>query len=236
MRLDLYLQEKFNLKSRTYSQNLIKTNCVKINNIIVNKPSIDVNDSDVIEIIEDNNYSSQGAFKIEEAIKVFNINVNGLTTADIGCSNGGFTDSLIRHGAKEVFAIDVGECCLDQKLLDDNRVHFINANARELSNYINNIDFLCSDVSFISLKLVMGEFYKVLKDNATCVLLIKPQFELDKKSLTKSGIVKNDKLREKVVNDIKAFAESLQFKILGLTQSPVRYENKNIEYLIYLQK
>lgn len=236
MRIDKYIQDKFNLKSRTYAENLIKTGSVLLRGKVVTKSSLDVGENDDIEIVNDENYASQGAYKLEKAFDDFSLDVNGKNCADIGCSNGGFTDCLLRHGAKHVLAVDVADCALDTKLLESGKVDFLKANARELPKNLEKVDFLCSDVSFISLKYVLQSMFDLLKNGSEAVVLVKPQFELDKSALTKSGIVTDEKLRKRAVESVKSYAISVGFEILDLSTSPIRYENKNVEYLFYLKK
>lgn len=236
MRIDKYIQDKFNLKSRTYAENLIKTGSVLLRGKVVTKSSLDVGENDDIEIVNDENYASQGAYKLEKAFDDFSLDVNGKNCADIGCSNGGFTDCLLRHGAKHVLAVDVADCALDSKLLESGKVDFLKANARELPKNLEKVDFLCSDVSFISLKYVLQSMFDLLKNGGEAVVLVKPQFELDKSALTKSGIVTDEKLRKRAVESVKSYAISVGFEILDLSTSPIRYENKNVEYLLYLKK
>jgi len=236
MRIDKYIQDKFNLKSRTYAENLIKTGSVLLRGKVVTKSSLDVGENDDIEIVNDENYASQGAYKLEKAFDDFSLDVNGKNCADIGCSNGGFTDCLLRHGAKHVLAVDVADCALDPKLLESGKVDFLKANARELPKNLEKVDFLCSDVSFISLKYVLQSMFDLLKNGGEAVVLVKPQFELDKSALTKSGIVTDEKLRKRAVESVKSYAISVGFEILDLSTSPIRYENKNVEYLLYLKK
>lgn len=236
MRIDKYIQDKFNLKSRTYAENLIKTGSVLLRGKVVTKSSLDVGENDDIEIVNDENYASQGAYKLEKAFDDFSLDVNGKNCADIGCSNGGFTDCLLRHGAKHVLAVDVADCALDAKLLESGKVDFLKANARELPKNLEKVDFLCSDVSFISLKYVLQSMFDLLKNSGEAVVLVKPQFELDKSALTKSGIVTDEKLRKRAVESVKSYAISVGFEILDLSTSPIRYENKNVEYLLYLKK
>lgn len=236
MRIDKYIQDKFNLKSRTYAENLIKTGSVLLRGKVVTKSSLDVGENDDIEIVNDENYASQGAYKLEKAFDDFSLDVNSKNCADIGCSNGGFTDCLLRHGAEHVLAVDVADCALDAKLLESGKVDFLKANARELPKNFEKVDFLCSDVSFISLKYVLQSMFDLLKNGGEAVVLVKPQFELDKSALTKSGIVTDEKLRKRAVESVKSYAISVGFEILDLSTSPIRYENKNVEYLLYLKK
>lgn len=235
MRLDKYLQEKFNLKSRTYAENLIKTGNVFVDGKAATKSGADVDDLNKIEISDNQNFASQGAYKLEKAFEEWDIDVDGKYCADIGCSNGGFTDCLLRRGANRVLAVDVGECALEKSLLDSGKVEFLRANARELPP-LEQVDFLCSDLSFISLKYVLGSMFSLLKKGGEAVILVKPQFELDKSALGKNGIVKNEKLRKNALENVKNYVVNCGFTIKGETTSPIRYENKNVEYLLYLQK
>lgn len=236
MRLDKFIQTKFNLKSRTYAENLILTKYVKVNGTVVEKPSFNVDENAVVEIVKDEGYASQGAYKLEEAFKVFSLDVNGKYCIDIGCSNGGFSDCLLRHGAGKILAIDVAECALDEALLKSGKIEFLRANARELPIDNESFDFACSDVSFISLKYILAEIYRILKIGGEAVVLVKPQFELTKSALDKNGIVKNEKLRKSALDGVKEFAVAVGFKIVGVETSPVRYQNKNVEYLLYIKK
>ncbi len=236
MRLDKFLFTNDLTKSRTYAENLIKTGRVCVNGKTETKAGRDVCENDDIKIILDEEYASQGAYKLEKAFDAFSIDVSGKDCADIGCSNGGFTDCLLRHGAKSVLAVDVAESQLPKKLTDTGKVTFLRANARELPPSLEKVDFVCSDVSFISLTYILDGIYGLLKPKGTAVVLIKPQFELDKSALNKNGIVKSDKYREKAVDSVKKSALDIGFSILGLTNAPIRFENKNIEYLMYLQK
>ena len=132
MRLDKYLQTKFNLKSRTYAENLVLTNQVLVDGKIVSKPSFDVDEYANVEILNDESFASQGAYKLDEAFKLFKIDVKGKKCLDIGCSNGGFCDVLLRHGVGKILAVDVAECALDEKLLKSDKIEFLRANARTI--------------------------------------------------------------------------------------------------------
>ena len=236
MRLDKFIQQKFELKSRTYAENLILTMCVKVDGKIQTKPSFDVDENCIVEIVEDNHFASQGAYKLEEAFKLFDLDVKGKYCIDIGCSNGGFCDVLLRHGAERILAVDVAECALEQTILNSNKVEFLRANARELPIKANAFDFCSGDVSFISLKYILNEVFRVLKSTGEAVLLVKPQFELDKSALDKNGIVKNEKLRKRALDEVVAFAKSVGFEIVETGTAPIRFQNKNIEYLLRLKK
>ena len=236
MRLDKFLQEKFNLKSRTYAENLVLTSRVKVDGKIVQKPSLDVGENSIVEIVEDENYASQGAYKLAHAVQIFSLSLKDKCCLDIGCSNGGFCDVLLRNGACKITAVDVAECALDERILKDERVTFLRANARELPLDDESFDFVCSDVSFISLTYILNEIFRVLRISGECVLLVKPQFELEKSALDKNGIVKSEKLRQSALDKIVDLAKGVGFSVAGTGVSPVRYQNKNVEYLLYLKK
>lgn len=233
MRLDVYIAEKCAC-SRTKAVNMIADGSVTVNGRPATKPSRNVTDADDVAVSDEYRFASMGGYKLEKAFADFCLDVSGRTCADIGASNGGFTDCLLRHGAAKVYAVDVGACALDEKLKNDERIVVKdNVNARYLNVGIlgEKVSFVTIDVSFISLKLVLPAAISVLTDNGEIVALIKPQFEAGRKNLSKSGIVVSEKVRNKVVDDIRDFATSLGAEVKGVTSAPVR-EGKNVEYLI----
>jgi 23S rRNA (cytidine1920-2'-O)/16S rRNA (cytidine1409-2'-O)-methyltransferase len=235
VRIDKYLVENNLTPSRTYAENLVLKGKVAVDGRVITKPSFDVKEGMSVKIVEDEGYASQGAFKLLEAIKSFNLDLSGKDTADIGCSNGGFTDVLLRNNVRTVVAIDVAECDLPERILNDKRVHFIQQNARDLT-LDKLVEFVCSDVSFISLKHVLPTIHRILTKDGEAVVLIKPQFELDKSKLSKKGIVLAEKDRQHAIDLVKTYALQCGFSILGITTSPIFYENKNIEYLLHIKK
>lgn len=238
MRLDLYLFNNGLTDSRTHAQNLIKINSVVVNGKVCNKASLDVVEGDIVEIVSDYG-SSLGSLKLEKAFEDFGCNVDGKVCLDIGASNGGFTSVLLKNGAKNVYALDVGECALPKELVEDSRVIVKdNCNARYIdrNTFDLDIDFVVIDVSFISLRLILPVVAGILDEGKEVVALVKPQFELDKRSLTKSGIVKSVKLQEKALGDIVGFAGEIGFSVLGKSEAPHPFKDKNQEYLVYLKK
>ena len=235
MRIDKYLVENNLVPSRTYAENLVLKGKVKVDGRVISKPSFDIKENMSVKIVEDDGYASQGAYKLLKAIDDFSLNLEDLDTADIGCSNGGFTDVLLRNGVKSVLAVDVASCDLPERILNDSRVTFLQCNARELPD-LDKKDFVCSDVSFISLRHILPSIFNLLKDCGEAVVLIKPQFELDKSALSKKGIVLNEKDRQKAISYVIGYATASGFSILGQSTSPIFYENKNVEYLLYLGK
>ena len=162
MRVDKYLVENNLVPSRTYAENLVLKGKVKVDGRVITKPSFDTKENMSVEIVEDEGYASQGAYKLLQAIKDFSLNLKGLDTADIGCSNGGFTDVLLRNEVSSVLAVDVADCDLPDRILEDDRVTFLQCNARDLP-ISDKMDFVCSDVSFISLKHILPSIQKPIK-------------------------------------------------------------------------
>ena len=177
----------------------------------------------------------RGALKLEKALKFFNIDVRGLVCLDIGASTGGFTDCLLQSGAKTVYALDVGKLQLDEKLKNDCRVISMeNTDIREAN--LPQVDFICMDVSFISVTKVIYKVNEFLKSDGDAVVLIKPQFEAGRKNLDKHGVVKDKSVHRRVLTEIIDFANNIGFNAVGLTYSPIRGGDGNTEYLLYLTK
>lgn len=237
MRLDSLLAQKEKL-SRTKSKQLIEDSRVTVNGQIQTKAALDVNENDIIDLTENFRFASLGGDKLEKALIDFNFSVENLICADVGASNGGFTDCLLKRNAKQVFAIDVGECCLESSVLNDSRVVVMDkTNARDLNPqmFLSPLDFCCIDCSFISLKLLFQPVFSILKSGGVCMALIKPQFECGKKALSKSGIVLNEKDRKRAITELSELAVSLGFTVNGVTTAPIK-KDKNIEYIIMLTK
>jgi len=238
-RLDIVLFEKGFSKSRSNSKDLIKNGLVSVNGKVCQKPSFVVSDEDDIKVSESANlFVGRGGLKLSKAIEEFSVNLKDMVCLDIGASTGGFTDCMLKNGAKKVYAVDVGEGQLDISLCDDERVvNLEKTNIKDIPlGYFNDsIDFISIDVSFISLKQVLPKASELLSDNGEVIALIKPQFEAGKKNLNKNGVVKDVKTHKVVLNDIVSFSENY-FSVCGLTFSPIARKDGNIEYLIHLKK
>lgn len=237
-RLDLYLSDNKIVKSRSVSAMMIKEGKVSVNGKVCTKPSYMVSEDDSIEITgEMPKYVGRGGLKLEKAIDYFKINLSNKKCIDIGASTGGFTDCMLQNGAELVYAVDVGSDQLDQKLRNDKRVVSMEkTDIRNVTNEIPIVDFISIDVSFISLKLVLPTAFRLLKETGSLIALIKPQFEAGKSNLNKKGIVKEEKIRMRVCENIKQFALSCGFSCAGVTVSPISGGDGNTEYLIYLIK
>jgi 23S rRNA (cytidine1920-2'-O)/16S rRNA (cytidine1409-2'-O)-methyltransferase len=184
-------------------------------------------------------YVSRGGLKLEKAMESFPITLTDKVCMDIGASTGGFTDCMLQNGAKKVYAVDVGYGQLDWKLRTDDRVvNLERTNIRHITEeqVPEKLDFASVDVSFISLCLVLPVARNFLTENGQMVCLIKPQFEAGKGKVGKKGVVRDPAVHEEVIDKICTFVLENGFSILGLTYSPVKGPEGNIEYLIYLQK
>jgi 23S rRNA (cytidine1920-2'-O)/16S rRNA (cytidine1409-2'-O)-methyltransferase len=237
MRIDIALKEKMNI-SRQKAKELIAAGNVSVNGKVITKPSLDVEESDSIKVDAETDilrYVGRGGLKLERALKVFDIKPEGLVCMDIGASTGGFTDCLLQNGARLVYAVDVGSCQLADRLREDERVISVE-NADIRSAELPVVDFICMDVSFISVKKVLYRVDELLSDSGEAVVLIKPQFEAGRENLNKNGIVANPKVHKKVLRDITDFAKEIGFNLKGLTYSPVKGGDGNIEYLMYLTR
>ena len=182
-------------------------------------------------------YASRGGFKLEKALREFQVNVAGKTALDVGASTGGFTDCLLIHGAARVFAVDVGYGQLAWKLRNDNRVIiFEKTNIRylELSALPLAADLATIDVSFISLKLILSQVKTLLIPSGEIIALIKPQFEVGKGKVGKGGVVRSHEEHARVIDEIKTAAKQLGFTVRGVTESPLLGPKGNKEFLMHL--
>lgn len=240
MRLDIYLTQSCNIKSRTKASELITSGAVLVNGKAITKPSFSVDElSDNVIVTETQKFVSRGGLKLEEALIKFDISVDGRICADIGASSGGFTDCLLQRGASHVYAIDAGHDQLDEKLRADSRVTNIEGmNARELSaeTTSEHCDFAVCDLSFISQTLVIPALKNILNDNAELVSLIKPQFECGRAALGKNGIVKDRQQHIAAIRKVIASLRENGFAIQGVISSPIKGGDGNREFLVYAKR
>lgn len=242
MRLDVYLTEKKICESRTAAKCLINIGGVSVNGRIVGKAALEVSEGDSVEIVELKlpRYVGRGGLKLEGALERWKIPLDGLICVDIGASTGGFTDCMLQHGAAKVFAVDVGNNQLHERLRKDERVISLeNTDLREFrlpEEYRDGVDFVGTDVSFISLKLVLPHIYRLLKSGQCAVALIKPQFEVGRANLSKKGIVRSISARNRAVEEVCEAAKKCGFEVIGSTESPITGGEGNVEYLLYLRK
>ena len=184
-------------------------------------------------------YVSRGGYKLEKAMTHFDLTLKGKVCMDIGASTGGFTDCMLQNGAAKVYAVDVGYGQLDWKLRSDPRVVCLErTNARYLDHeqIPDELDFASIDVSFISLKLIFPALYGLLRQGGEIACLIKPQFEAGREKVGKKGVVRDPKVHLEVLENFLNHAKDNHFTVLGITYSPIRGPEGNIEYLGYLRK
>ncbi len=239
VRLDQLLLERGLVRSRERAKALILAGEVWVAGKRIDKAGTKVDPEAPVELkSSDFPYVSRGGLKLEAALHTFKIVLIDKIAMDVGASTGGFTDCLLQHGAKKVYAIDVGYGLLDWKLRQDKRVIAIERqNIRYLPKEAipEPIDIATIDVSFISLKKVIPKVMEFLRERAELIALIKPQFEVGKGQVGKGGIVRDEAKRRQVVEDIKAFCQELGFQVKGVIPSPILGAKGNQEYLLYAE-
>ena len=239
-RLDVLLTERGLQESRQRAQAVIMSGEVFVNGQRVDKPGTAVAEDAQIEVRGGTlAYVSRGGLKLEKAMAAFPIDLNGAVCADIGASTGGFTDCMLQNGAEKVYAVDVGYGQLAWKLRSDPRVVCLErTNARYLTReqVPDALDFASVDVSFISLKLILPPLNGLLKDGGHAACLVKPQFEAGREKVGKKGVVRDPDVHLEVLEHFLDHAKESGFTVLGLTYSPIRGPEGNIEYLGYLEK
>jgi len=241
-RLDLELVSRGLVESREQAQRLILAGEVWVDGQRWDKASKPCAAAAAIEVRGADRYVSRGGHKLEGALKGFKLEVTGWRCLDLGASTGGFTDCLLQHGAREVVAIDVGHGQLHWKLRNDPRVQVHEGiNARGLGAYAQehfpgDFDLVVADVSFISLRKVLPSAFDLLGSGGRICALIKPQFEAGRTDVGKGGIVRDEKVRAKVVDDLRTWAEDFPVTTVGVIPSPLPGRDGNEEFLWLLQK
>lgn len=238
-RLDILVTSLGLFESREAAKRAIMAGIVLVNNEPVDKAGTKIAvDAEIRVKGAVMPYVSRGGYKLEQAIKTFNLDLTNKIIIDVGASTGGFTDCALQNGAIKSYAVDVGYNQLAWKLRQDNRVvsmervNFRHMTVDDLSQGLPT--FACMDVSFISIKLLLPVLKKILSPDGQIVALIKPQFEAGKANVGKKGIVKDAKIHKQVIADITEFARELELVPLGLTYSPIKGGEGNIEFLIHL--
>lgn len=238
-RLDVLLTERGLQESRQRAQAVIMSGEVFVNGQRVDKPGTAVAEDAQIEVRGGTlAYVSRGGLKLEKAMAAFPIDLNGAVCADIGASTGGFTDCMLQNGAQKVYAVDVGYGQLDWKLRGDPRVVCMErTNARYLTHeqIPQELDFASVDVSFISLGLILPALDGLLSPEGEAVCLVKPQFEAGREKVGKKGVVRDPAVHLEVLEAFLRHAKENHFTVLGITYSPIRGPEGNIEYLGYLR-
>ena len=238
-RLDVLLTEQGYADTRSKAQAIIMAGQVYVNGQKADKPGISYEDTVQVEVRGDVcPYVSRGGWKLEKALRDFGVKPEGFICSDSGASTGGFTDCLLQQGAAKVFAIDVGYGQLDWKIRSDPRVVVMErTNIRYVTpeDLGEPLDLSVIDVSFISLGIVLPTIKNLLKPTGQVLCLIKPQFEAGREKVGKKGVVRDPETHKEVLDNFVALAKSLDFSILGLTFSPVKGPEGNIEYICYMR-
>jgi 23S rRNA (cytidine1920-2'-O)/16S rRNA (cytidine1409-2'-O)-methyltransferase len=235
-RLDVLLVERGLAPSRERARALLLAGQVRVSGALADKPGTQIAKDAPIGIVgETLRYASRGGLKLEGALEDFSVAAQGKICLDIGSSTGGFTDCLLQHGAARVHAVDVTIDQLDWKLSKDSRVHTIEINARHLcaKDVGEPVDLVTIDVSFISVAKVLPAVVDAAGPAAEFVILVKPQFELQKSAVGKGGIVRDATLRERAVEQVKTAAIQLGLEILGSNPSRVRGAEGNQEFFLH---
>ena len=237
-RLDVLLTEQGYADSRAKAQAIIMSGLVYVNGQKADKPGMSFEETVALEVRGATcPYVSRGGLKLEKALRDFGVDPTGYVCSDSGASTGGFTDCLLQQGAKKVFAIVVGYGQLDWKIRSDPRVVVMErTNVRYVTpeDLGEPLDLSVVDVSFISLRIVLPVIKTFLKPTGQVLCLIKPQFEAGKEKVGKKGVVRDPEVHQEVLDDFVNLTKEIGFTILGMTFSPVKGPEGNIEFLAHL--
>jgi 23S rRNA (cytidine1920-2'-O)/16S rRNA (cytidine1409-2'-O)-methyltransferase len=238
-RLDVLLVERGLAPSRERAQAMLLAGNVRVNGKRMDKPGIRLATDAQIELAgEAQRYSSRGGLKLEGALEDFGVTAQEKTCLDVGSSNGGFTDCLLQHGASRVYAVDVTINQLDWKLQKNPRIVTIEKNARYLKaeDVGELVDLVTMDVSFISVTKVLPAIVPITKPGADFLVLVKPQFELEKQQVGKGGIVRDAALQEKAVANVTGAARALDLEIVGVRASRITGTEGNQEFFLHVRR
>ena len=234
-RADQALLARGMAESREKAQALILSGRVYISEVRVNKDSQQVSDGDALILRgDDNAYASRGGYKLEKAMDVFGVVAEDLVCMDVGAATGGFTDVLLRAGARHVYAVDVGYGQLDWRLRRDKRVTAMErTNARLLTpeHFPEKPGLAVMDVSFISVRLILPAIFAILGEKGRVVSLVKPQFEAGRGQVGKHGVVREKGTHIRLLEEIRDFCLSQRWAVVGLSFSPITGPKGNIEFL-----
>lgn len=239
-RLDVLIADRELVSSRSKAKRYIMAGQVYVDDQKVDKAGTQVPVNAEVEIRGDTNpYASRGGLKLDGALDAFDYDPSGEVAIDVGASTGGFTDCLLQHGATRVYAVDVGYGQLAWKLRQDDRVVVIErTNIRELE--FDQIGEMCDlaviDCSFISLELVLPNTLEFLKEDADVIALVKPQFEVGKDNVGKGGVVRDEQLRRRAIDDVVDTADQMGLDLLDSADSEVHGPSGNIEHFVWLRR
>ena len=235
-RIDVLLVERGLAESREKARTLVMAGEVYVDDVIAAKPSMQVTEESTIRLKDKPPFVGRGGIKLNHALAEFHISAMGLVAADIGASTGGFTDCLLQHGVKKVYAIDVGYGQIDYKLRTDSRVVVIDrTNARYPLPIAENIDIAAIDVSFISLEKIVPNVAAVTKRGGSIICLVKPQFEAGKSLVEKGGLVKDPTVHARVLGRFISWSVERGYRITGVIPSPILGSSGNREFFVLLK-
>ncbi len=237
-RLDVLITQRELAPSREKAKAYIMSGVVYVNGQKEDKPGLQVKEDAVVEIRKKMKYVSRGGYKLEKAVEVFPISLEGKVAMDVGASTGGFTDCMLQNDAAKVYAVDVGYGQFAWNLRQDKRVVCMEkTNMRYLTReeIQDDIEFASIDVSFISLSKILSPLQALLTNKGEVVALIKPQFEAGKDKVGKKGVVRDPKVHEEVIEGVLDYAVEIGFGVHGIEYSPIKGPEGNIEYLAYLK-
>lgn len=242
-RIDKLLVDRGLAHSRTKAQALVMAGVVLVDEQLVDKSSesfpFDANIRLKGEGDPASRYVSRGGLKLEAALREFKISVNELTCLDVGSSTGGFTDCLLQHGARRVFAVDVGHNQCDWRLRKDRRVELregVNARYLKPADFDQKFDLATIDVAFISATKILPAVVALLAEQGRIITLIKPQFEVGKGEVGKGGIVKDPAKHERVIEEVNSAAQELGLRVRAVTRSPIQGADGNLEFLALYER
>lgn len=235
VRLDIVLFRRGLAPSREKAQAMIMAGEVLVDGRGTFKPGIRISPEADVRVKEKPRFVSRGGEKLDAALSGFGLNVTNRVGADVGASTGGFTDCLLQHGVRRVYAIDVGYGQLDFKLRQDPRVRVMErTNARYVESLPESVNLIVADVAFISLRLLLPVMARWLAVEADAIVLIKPQFEAGRFDVGKGGVVRDRRVHVRVLQEIMLCAQEQGFAIRGLMRSPLRGPAGNVEFLAWL--
>lgn len=238
-RLDTALVTRGLCNTRNRAKTSIEQGNVTVNGVVCMKPALSVTENDDLRVTQPLPYVGRGGLKLAYALAEFKLSVENLSCLDIGASTGGFTDCMLQNGAAHVLAVDVGHDQMAPELRADTRVTAIDGmDIRNLPSDTEGLpaQFAACDASFISLRYILPVLPPLLADHAKAVMLVKPQFEAGRSAVGKNGIVRDAKVRQQVLRDIRNAAAETGLLPLADCESPVKGGSGNTEFLLLLEK
>ena len=235
-RADKILAEKGLVSSRSQAKSMIENGDVTVNGVVIRKAG-EIIDSEAEIVINAAQFVGRGALKLEKALSEFKVSVTGKVFLDVGASTGGFTEVLLNNGAQKVYAIDVGHDQLAEKLRHDSRVvNMEGTNIRELTELPEPADGAVMDLSFISITKVLDNVKLLLKPSADLIALVKPQFEAGRERLPKDGVIKDKKVQEAVLDEVRDYAVKNGWIHHMTIDSPIEGKSGNREFLSWFTR